>query len=429
MFVNSMKILSCQITIAILLVLALVFSVKASQKQKPIVSLSLSLKDGLSIIDGSYIKRSQLTAMPTNREKIITWEWDCGGFNNIRMQFEIMFGLSVIYDRTLVLPPVQKWYLMPEDEPCNIQSFYQLDILRSVYPIITAEEWFQKSVTYQEYSDFFREKNQFPDTYRVNATEGRWEKLDDIVKKEDLQSKNTWFFQSCQENYRYRMFGNPDDYFRKSDKLDMIRDCCCRGFKFKQEITSILTKQLHQEDITQIGSYNAVHFRRGDFADSHPHQVNVDMKVYRDVLLRTLDVAIPLLIITNEKDKALFQPITDVFHRVFYLDMSLVPKHQKKWIALLDSLGGVLARKFVGTAESTFSYYIQILRGYVAYYYPSLVSDKMFFLQEQRGREVVKVSSEWQCQQGCWAINDQDHWRFLASQRPMKPRKLIQKTH
>ena len=70
------------------------------------------------------------------------------------------------------------------------------------------------------------------------------------------------------------MFGNPDDYFRKSDKLNIIRDSCYRGFKFKQEITDILLNQLRQEDITQIGSYNAVHFRRGDFSDSHPHQVN-----------------------------------------------------------------------------------------------------------------------------------------------------------
>ena len=62
---------------------------------------------------------------------------------------------------------------MPDDEPCDIQSFYQIDILRSVCPnTTTAEEWFGKPVSYQEYTDFFIKKNQFP-KHIVNATKSR----------------------------------------------------------------------------------------------------------------------------------------------------------------------------------------------------------------------------------------------------------------
>ena len=149
---------------------------------------------------------------------------------------------------------------------------------------------------------------------------------------------------------------------------------------------------IKKNGITELGEYNSVHFRRGDFAISHSHQTSVDIRVYRDVLLKNIDIHIPLLIITNEQDKSLFKSLEEVFDTIFYLDMSIVPKNNKKWIPLIDSIGGTLSRKFIGTAESTFSYYIQILRGYISYYFPEYILDSLYFLQEKRGVEVAKIN-------------------------------------
>ena len=377
-------------------------------------SNGIPISKGLAIINDSEFKRQSniYKNLKTSRDQVIAWEWDCGGFNNIRMQFEIMFGLSVIYNRTLVLPPKQKWYLMPDDEPCQIEDFYNIDILKVVFPVITSDEWFSRKVSYQEYIEYFGVQNKFTETNRVNASKTRWEILDNYVRENNLIEKDVWFFKSCYDNYAHRMFGNLDDYFRESDHLNEIRDRICKGFKFKSEITDLLQTMLRKNAITELGQYNSVHFRRGDFSISHPHQIKVNIELYRDVLLKRFDTHIPLLIITNEKDKSVFKPIADVFDFVFYLDMSIVPENRKKWTALIDSLGGILSYRFVGTAESTFSYYIQILRGYISYYYPEYVSDSLYFLQEERGRQIAKITDEWNCDMGCWAFNDQDRWRY-----------------
>ena len=52
---------------------------------------------------------------PDAKTKYIAFQLDHGGFNNIRMSFEILLVLAKALDRTLVLPPDQPMYLLRND--------------------------------------------------------------------------------------------------------------------------------------------------------------------------------------------------------------------------------------------------------------------------------------------------------------------------
>eukprot|EP00934_Nitzschia_sp_Nitz4_P005279 Nitzschia sp. Nitz4//scaffold153_size53422//29133//31264//NITZ4_006764-RA/size53422-augustus-gene-0.42-mRNA-1//1//CDS//3329537271//5269//frame0 len=67
---------------------------------------------------------------PNNR-KFLTFEPDGGGWNNIRMAMESVFGLAMAMGRTLVMPPEKKMYLLGKTDNKQKKHFSFVDF----YPI------------------------------------------------------------------------------------------------------------------------------------------------------------------------------------------------------------------------------------------------------------------------------------------------------
>ena len=78
---------------------------------------------------------------------------------------------------------------------------------------------------------------------------------------------------------------------------------------------------------------------------------------------------------------------------------------------IIDIIACIAAKRFVGTALSTFSYYIQILRGYLSRYYTQ-IDDTPIFIQSD-SRNLIKDNDKWTCPKGCWNMVDTHRWKKL----------------
>jgi len=81
------------------------------------------------------------------RTRYLSFEPDCGGWNNIRMEFEIMVVLASATNRTLILPPDNPLYLLYRDKSNKhrgIQKFFQG--FDDIVTIISTEDFVQKEM-------------------------------------------------------------------------------------------------------------------------------------------------------------------------------------------------------------------------------------------------------------------------------------------
>jgi len=100
----------------------------------------------------------------TGERKYITFEFDPGGFNNIRMSAEIVFVIAAVTGRTLVLPPPQTIYLLSDGTRTqSLNDFFPLysESFKRRVNVISTEEFFQmemKKGGYLEVDDKMRTK-------------------------------------------------------------------------------------------------------------------------------------------------------------------------------------------------------------------------------------------------------------------------------
>ena len=73
------------------------------------------------------------------------WSVDVGGWNNIRMQMELVLVFAAATGRTLVLPPDQPMYLLNagkgHQKAHNFADFFPFDLISQRISVISMEEY------------------------------------------------------------------------------------------------------------------------------------------------------------------------------------------------------------------------------------------------------------------------------------------------
>eukprot|EP00308_Calcidiscus_leptoporus_P011964 CAMPEP_0119377096 /NCGR_PEP_ID=MMETSP1334-20130426/43193_1 /TAXON_ID=127549 /ORGANISM="Calcidiscus leptoporus, Strain RCC1130" /LENGTH=694 /DNA_ID=CAMNT_0007395887 /DNA_START=232 /DNA_END=2316 /DNA_ORIENTATION=- len=103
-----------------------------------------------------YWAPPRLVQPSAHSEHYLTFDVDCGGFNNIRMAFEYAVLLAFLTRRTLVLPPPQPWYLIdfgpfarmvPTADSARHSTydiFFDMRALSAAVPFITTDEFLRR---------------------------------------------------------------------------------------------------------------------------------------------------------------------------------------------------------------------------------------------------------------------------------------------
>jgi len=83
------------------------------------------------------------------RKRYLSFEPDCGGWNNIRMEFETMVVIAAATGRTLVMPPDSPLYLLTKDAKSKHRSllaFLEKSALEDAVDMVTTREFFEAEV-------------------------------------------------------------------------------------------------------------------------------------------------------------------------------------------------------------------------------------------------------------------------------------------
>lgn len=109
------------------------------------------------IVPGDNVFESPITPHHgLHHDRYLTFEYDNGGWNNIRMSLECLMVCAHAMGRTVVLPPSQKLYLLTTkhrdkgnvamNSEMGFEDFFDLDILKSHqgFHVITMKEFLEK---------------------------------------------------------------------------------------------------------------------------------------------------------------------------------------------------------------------------------------------------------------------------------------------
>lgn len=153
-------------------------------------------------------------------------------------------------------------------------------------------------------------------------------------------------------------------------RQDLFAKRFIRNFlRYKDEVMCAAARVVSavREHAAEIGvspDFYSMHIRRGDFSIQYPERV-----VSAADLLKQSESFLPerslVYIATDERDKSYFQPFTEKYNVLFLDDFS--PQTEginATYFGMIDQLVASKGKVFFGTWPSTFSSYINRLRGY-----------------------------------------------------------------
>lgn len=287
-----------------------------------------------------------------------------GGMVNLLIELEIRVGLAYLSDRTLVSPNKIPCWPQPDDHIYKrYRSAAMLDLFDFPIKHISTTKLY---------------KNGFDTLHQLNwqgecASQAfyihgdRSEYDPEVISAFKEQREFQWQFPDNDDDtwvslVQQRTFCNYAYFFLAPDPVRK---------KLRSVIARIQPKSpylnLAKSIAKDLGRYNAVHIRRGDFKDWWVKKPTP--KDILDNIEQTIPKDQPLLILTdNSQEDDFFYPIKNAYPNAIFLDTVIeneyksqlagLPHQDATVIALLSLLVAVDSQVFAGSAFSTFSSYI-----------------------------------------------------------------------
>jgi len=293
-------------------------------------------------VGGSWLQQG-LGALPAvsapcpvrRPDRIIRFEWDRGGWNNIRMQAEVLVCLAARCGRALVLPDPDQWYLIPGGDS-HLFNYFDEAAFRAAVPVLPADtrlkdEW--------EVPAELASIN----TVRLNRKAFQCQK-----------DRESWYFPKTT-----RMFGCFSRVLGSSaNDYSLIG----RAFRLRPDLIE-MAKELLQSSGLQAGGYLAAHVRRGDFQQQVMRNLS-SAEIVEALRNHGADAVGKVLIVSDEYDEELLDACRKQGWEPFcWAGQS---NGDARLSGVLDMLACCPAWRFVGTNLSTFSTGIIQWRGYVS---------------------------------------------------------------
>ena len=268
-------------------------------------------------------------------DRVIRFEWDRGGWNNIRMQAEVLVCLAARYDRALILPEADEWYLIPGGHS-HLFDYFDEPAFRAAVPVLPPatrmeDEWevpAQLAVI---------------NTVRLNRQEFLLQ-----------QERESWYFPGTT-----RMFG----YFANVLGSDTGHYALIhQAFRIRADLLDKTTQLLETHGL-KPGDYLATHVRRGDFEQQAMRHLSI-AKIIEALRRHGADATGMVLIVSDAYDEDLLKACSEQgWESVCWAAQN---NKDASLSGILDMLACCLAWRFVGTRLSTFSNGIIQWRGYMS---------------------------------------------------------------
>jgi hypothetical protein len=115
------------------------------------------------------------------------------------------------------------------------------------------------------------------------------------------------------------------------------------------------------------GAYDTFHIRRGDFQQQYKDVITPADVIYSRNTINWMPDNRTVYVATDEKDMTFFEPLAKHYNLLFMHDFKhLLTNINPNYFGMIDQLVASTGEVFVGTFYSTFSGYINRLRGYRA---------------------------------------------------------------
>ena len=346
------------------------------------------------------------TFKPTHKNRYVAFDMDQGGLNNIRLVFEYAMVIAAITRRTLILPPAQPWYLINKaamgktEGTTDFADVFQLSAINTAIPYLTTNAFCIKAKNHlkiptrfsgnsfngnvdhshlQDWRQWLLTNSQMIDWNSYHSILC-YPSIKCVLKSNHLENHyidNRNFIElSPRHNASPIIYLPSDNDYRslgpvatmlaaKSTQLPRYsRRLLKHHLRYRNEIFTWAKRICNWH---QLDNFNAIHIRRNDFQYK---QTRLDVhRIYQNIK-SLIDMKMPLYIATDETDADFFKQLKDHFNVPFIYtigdwltragtDLPYV------WEGPIEQVICARANRFIGTDLSTFSAYINRLRGYM----------------------------------------------------------------